>query len=96
MTGDSGTLPQGEVPASAGQDQVPGPTGADHDPVPQRHPVGDKVHVRERAGLFSVCFVSWFGFEDGGILEEREKISFVTHLLDSVVPRKDALRINLT
>lgn len=43
---------------------------------------------------FSIGFVRWFGFEDGGILEERGKVFSVTQLLVSVMPRKDALRIN--
>lgn len=86
MTGDSGALSQGEVSASTGQDQVPGPSRADHDPVPQHHPVGDQVHGM--CWAFSLCFVSWFGFEDGGILEEREKVFSATHLLASIVPRK--------
>lgn len=73
LTGDRGALPRGEVPASAGQDQVPGPAGADHDPVPQRRPVGAKVNVGECAGVFSVCFVSWFGSEAGGVLKREKK-----------------------
>lgn len=49
-----------------------------------------------RSWDFSVCFVSLFGFDDGDIRgEEKGEIFSVTHLLDSVVPRKDALRLNL-
>ena len=46
---------------------------------------------------FSICFVSLFGFDDGDIPgEEKGEIFSVTHLLDPVVPRKDALRLNLS
>lgn len=42
-----------------------------------------------------VCCVSLFGFEDEGVAGEEREDFFVTHLLASLVPRKDALRIHL-
>ena len=63
LTGDSGALPQGEIPAPAGQDQVPGPPGADHDPVPQHHPVGNKVHAG--AGGWRCALWPWASWNNG-------------------------------
>lgn len=83
MTGDSGALSQGEALALTGQDQVPGHTGADHDPVPQCHPVGNKV-------LMGVCAVWPWAFwnNERWDMAERQGEGFVLHLFSSTLPLK--------
>lgn len=73
-----GVLPWGQVPASAGQDHVPGPTGADRDPVPSG---------RRHSAQGDVCCVC------PGFLEQEDRAEgdgeeFLLELFRSVVPLK--------